>query len=197
MSISLPTDVQNLYDTGHIAKAFLVVFELPGKTAAYTNSPRPIEFNSVTYLPNRYLEPLDGDSALGFNISTKTITFSNVPTDDVDDAIASVESYAYQNAPVTLTTLISDPLTGEIAGAASSSVFEVASVEFVTSAADDNGERLLTLVIELDPPGRAIREQTGVKRSLEEQQFDNDANDVGHQYSSSVAEWPRRWGRIQ
>lgn len=196
MSIALPTDVEDLYDAGHIAKSFLVRFDLPGQTVAYVNGPRPISYNGTTYIPNRFLQHVGGDSTLGYSVPTKTIAFSNVPTTDADDAIASIENYDYQNAPVVISTLVVDPISGEIAGVAESAVYEIAQVEFNTSEADEKGERFLTLTIDLDPPGRAIREQTGAKRSLEEQQFDNDASDTGAVYASTVSEWTKRWGRV-
>lgn len=196
MSIALSTEVQALLDEGQIGSAYLILFELPGKTVAYVRGPRPVNYNGVDYLPNRFLSPLGSDSTLGFSVPTKTVQFSNVPTSDADDAIASIESYDYQNAPVIISTLIKDPETGEIAGVAESASYEVASVEFTTSAENENGERELTLTIMLDPPGRAAREQTGVRRTLQEQQFDNDATDTGLEFIGTNGEWAERWGRI-
>lgn len=196
MSIALPTAVQDLLDEGHHAGAYLIRFDLPGLTVGYVRGARPIEHNGLTYQPNRYLSPVGGDSTLGFSVPTKTVEFSNVPTSDTDDAIATIESYDYQNAPVIISTLIIDPLTGEIAGVAESSSYEVAKVEYLESPADENGERTLTLSISLDPPGRAARERTAVRRSLAEQQFDNDPNDTGLRYVGTNGDWTERWGRV-
>jgi hypothetical protein len=196
MSLSLGTGVQNQLDSGHWAGAYLVLFQLPTVTRGYVAGPRPIEYNSITYQPNRFLTPLGGESTLGFGVPTRTIQFSNVPTDNVSDAIASIESYDYQNAPVIISTLVLDPITGEVQGVGESATYEIASVSFDESAADKKGERLLTLTIELDPPGRAARERTGVKRALEEQQFDNDPDDTGLEYAATNIEWTERWGRV-
>jgi len=197
MSIALPSAVTDLLNAGMVGKtSYLILFELPGETVGYVNGPRPITYNSVTYKPNRFLSPLGSDSSLGFSVPTKTVQFSNVPTADADDAIALIEDYDYQNAPVLISTLITDPDTGEIAGVAESARYEIASVDFETGAANEQGERELTLTIELDPPGRAAREQTGVRRSLQEQQFDNDATDTGLEYIGTNGEFVERWGRI-
>lgn len=196
MSVALPTAVTDLLDEGASAQAYLIRIDLPGQTVGYVRAQRAVEYNGLTYQPNRYLSPLGADSTLGQSIPTKTVTFSNVPTDDADDAIAQIESYDYQNAPVVITTLVRDPETGEIAGAAESAVFEIASVDYSVGAADDDGKREITLSLSLDPPGRAARERTGVRRSLKEQQFDNDATDTGLEYIGTNGEWSERWGRI-
>jgi hypothetical protein len=196
MSVALPQAASDLFDAGHYGSAYLIRFDLPGLTVGYVNGPRPVTFNGLTYQPNRYLSPVGGDSTLGFSVPTKTVEFSNVPTANNDDAIATIESYDYQNAPVIISTLIVDPETGEVAGVAESARYEIASVEYLEGSADENGERTLTLSISLDPPGRAARERTSVRRALAEQQFDNDPNDTGLRYVGTNGEWTERWGRV-
>ena len=196
MSVALPQAASDLFDAGHYGSAYLIRFDLPGLTVGYVNGPRPVTFNGLTYQPNRYLAPVGGDSTLGFSVPTKIVEFSNVPTANNDDAIATIESYDYQNAPVIISTLIVDPETGEAAGVAESARYEIASVEYLEGSVDDNGERTLTLSISLDPPGRAARERTSVRRALAEQQFDNDPNDTGLRYVGTNGEWTERWGRV-
>lgn len=195
MSVTLAPAVTSAHEKGEWADAYLIRFDLPGKTVGYVRGPRPQTFNGLTYMPNRYLSKLRSGSYLGFSASSKSVKFSNVPTDNVDDAVASIEQYDYQNAPVIVSTLSLDPTTGEVHGFAESSIHEVADVQFTKSPMDEDGKRELTLSIVLDDPNRAVREQTGVKRSLKEQQFDNDASDFGHRHNATTGEWVRRWGR--
>lgn len=196
MSIALAPAVTSAHEKGEWADAYLIRFDLPGKTVGYVAGPRPQTFNGLIYQPNRYLSKLRSASYLGFSASSKSVKFSNVPTDNVDDAVASIEQYDYQNAPVVVSTLLLDPQTGEVNGVAESSIHEVADVEFTKGPMDAQGKRELTTSIVLDDPNRAVREQTGVKRSLKEQQFDNDPTDYGHRHTATSGEWTRRHGRI-
>ncbi len=196
MSVNLPTEAQALYDQGWAREAYLIRFDLPGKTVGYVHGPRSVEFNGLTYIPNRYLAPLSGISTLGSTVTSRTVSFANVATDNVEDAVAAIEQYDYLNAPTTITALAVDPETGELAGAVETSAFEVASVKYQDEAIDDDGKRVLTLNIKLDAPGRAIREQTAAKSGLEEQQFDNDPNDTSGRFLGTVGEWVIEWGRV-
>lgn len=196
MSVNLPTEAQALYDQGWVGEAYLIRFDLPGKTVGYVHGPRAVEFNGLTYMPNRYLAPLSGISSLGYSVSSRTVLFANVPTVNPDDAIAAIEQYDYSNAPCSITTLAVDPETGEIAGAVETSAFEVASVKYQDEAIDDEAKRALTLPIKLDAPGRAIREQTAATSGQEEQQFDNDPADTSGRFLGTVGEWVIEWGRV-
>ena len=73
---------------------------------------------------------------------------------------------------------------------------EIDNVTYDTGAADDTGTRTLSLTIELQPPGRSARGQTLVKRSLAEQQFDNDETDTGLEYVATVGTIPEEWGQV-
>lgn len=196
MSIALAPAVTDAHATGEWADAYLIRFDLPGKTVGYVAGPRPLTFNGLTYLPNRYLSKLQGSSTLGSGTSQETVKFSNVPTDNVEDALASVYGLDYQNAPVLVSTLVLDPTTGEPTDIGESAIYEVADAPYQISPRAEDGSRELTLSVVLEPPQRAVREQSGVKSSLEEQQFDNDPTDYGHRYSSTVGEWETRWGMI-
>lgn len=196
MSVNLPTEAQALYDQGWTKEAYLIRFDLPGKTVGYVHGPRALAFNGLTYLPNRYLTPLSGVSALGYRVTGRSVTFANVPTDNPEDAIAAVKSYDYLNAPCSITTLAMDPETGEIAGAVETSAFEVAGVSYSDEPMGEDGKRAVTLSVMLDAPGRAISEQTAATCGQEEQQFDNDATDTGAAHLGTVGEWAIEWGRI-
>ncbi|MEM6381080.1 MAG: DUF2163 domain-containing protein [Pseudomonadota bacterium] len=196
MSVVLPADAQALYDQGWAGEAYLVRFNLPGRTVGYVNGPRPVTYNALTYLPNRYLQPIEGISSLGSAITQRELQFSNVPTENADDSIAAIEGYAYQNAPVQITSLAIDPQTGEIAGAVETASFEISSVVFGDEPIADDGTRALSMSITLDAPGRAIREQTAATTGQQEQQFDNDPTDTSSQFLGTVGEWAIEWGRV-
>lgn len=193
--MSLDPNVEALLDAGQIATLDLVRFDLPGKTVGYHMGGRPFTYNGLTYLPNRFLQLGDARGDLGVAVSTREIVFSAVPVEDANDAIASIEEYDYSNAPVIVTHLCGVPGTNQVLGVLSSSIYEVNQVRFDTGAAGPDGERTLTLTVELEPPGRSARGKTYVKRALAEQKFDNLETDTCFEYSSVIQTVPVEWGQ--
>lgn len=179
---------------GHIVRLDIVRFDLPGKTVAYHRGGRPWIYNGITYLPNRWLEMGEMSSAVGTSVTTRTITFSNIPVENPDDAIAKIEEFNYQNSPVIITHLCGEAETNNVLGILASSIYEIDQVRY-NRGAISGSERLLTMEIDLQPPGRSARGSTGVKRSLKEQQFDNDATDIGLEYVATNASIPEEWGQ--
>jgi hypothetical protein len=194
--MSLDPAVEDAVESGQIARIDLIRFDLPGKTVGYHRGGRPFTYNGLTYLPNRWLQAGEMDGELGPEVTARTIVFSDVPTDDPDDAVAELESYAYTNAPVITSHLCVDPETGDVLGVLASSLYEINDVNYKRSAAGDDGTRTLTITIELEPPGRSARGSTGIKRSAAEQNFDNEATDTAFEYVGVNVNWPMRWSRV-
>lgn len=193
MSVLEPA-VESLVDGGRLVTLDLIRFDLPGKTVGYHRGGRPFTYNGLVYLPNRFLQAGNMSSAIGIAVTTRTIVFSNIPVANPDDAVAQIESFNYQNAPVIIAHLAGDPDTDEVAGVLASSAYEIDQVRF-NKGAVSGAERNLTLSIDLQPPGRSARGSTGVKRSLKEQQFDNDPTDTGLEYVATNATIPEEWGQ--
>lgn len=195
--MSLDPSVQAALDTGRIAVRDLVRIDLPGKTVGYHRGGRPYSYNGLTYLPNRYIEVGEIRGDLGIAVQTRELLFSNIPTDDPNDIINTIESYNYTNAPVIVTHLLGVPNSSTVIGILTSWVYEINEIRYQTGAMGDNGERTLTMVIELEPPGRSARGATYVKRSMAEQQFDNDPDDESLEWVGSAARWPVEWGQTE
>ena len=191
----MPLDpaVETAVDDGQLAVLDLIRFDLPGKTVGYHRGGRPFTYNGLTYLPNRFLQTGSMTSALGVAVTTRTIVFSNIPVANVEDAIAHIELYDYQNAPVIISHLAGVPETNQVLGVLASSIYEIDQVRYNEGAV--RGHEPLTLSIDLQPPGRSARGSTGVKRSLKEQQFDNLATDTGLEYVATNATIPEEWGQ--
>lgn len=195
MSVLSP-EVEAIVESGEFAVLDLIRFDLPGKTVGYHRGGRPFTYNGLKYLPNRFLEAGDINSAVGVAVTTRTIVFSNIPVANPDDAIAQIEQYDYPNSPVIITHLAGVPKTNEVVGILVSNIYEIDRISFNDDALDAKGAGLLTLTIELQPPGRSARGQTLVKRSKAEQQFDNDATDTGFEYVATVGTIPEEWGQV-
>ncbi|GHC79336.1 DUF2163 domain-containing protein [Limoniibacter endophyticus] len=193
--MSLGPAVESQLESGQIRRLDLIRFDLPGKTVGYHRGGRPFTYNGLVYKPNRWLQTGEMSSDLGVAVTTRTIGFSNIPTADPDDAIAQIESYAYQNAPVIIAHLAGDPVTDEPIGILASSIYEIDQVRYSKGAADAKGIRTLSITIDLQPPGRSARGATLVKRSPAEQNFDNDATDTGLEYVAVNANWTLEWGQ--
>jgi len=193
--MSLDPAVEALLEQGQIVRLDLIRFDLPGKTVGYHRGGRPYTYNGLEYLPNRWLDMGDMSQSLGVAVTSRTIRFSDVPTDDPDDAIARIEDYAYTNAPVIITHLAGIPETNEVVGILASSIYEIDQVRYSKSEVDESGQRTITLEIDLEPPGRSARGATHVKRSQAEQQFDNDPTDTFFEYASTTASVPEEWGQ--
>lgn len=191
----LDPDLQDQVDEGRIARLDLIRFDLPGKTVGYHRGGRPFTWNGLVYLPNRWLSPGGMNQALGVAVTTRTVTFANVPVADTEDAIARLEDFDYPNAPVVITHLGGDPETDEVLGVLASSIYEIDKVRYREGAADANGLRSLTIDIDLQPPGRSARGSTGVKRSTAEHQFDNDATDTFFEHVATNITIPEEWGQ--
>lgn len=195
MSVLSP-QVEAIVESGEFAGLDLIRFDLPGKTVGYHRGGRPFTYNGLKYLPNRFLQGGDINSAVGVAVTTRTIVFSNVPVTDPDDAIAKIEQYDYPNSPVIITHLAGVPDTNEVVGILVSNIYEIDRVSFNDDALDANGSGMLTLTIELQPPGRSARGQTLIKRSTAEQQFDNDETDTGLEYVATIDTVPEEWGQV-
>jgi hypothetical protein len=195
MSVLSP-EVEAIVESGEFAGLDLIRFDLPGKTVGYHRGGRPFTYNGLKYLPNRFLQGGDINSAVGVAVTTRTIVFSNIPVDDPDDAVAKIEQYDYPNAPVIITHLAGVPDTNEVVGILVSNIYEIDRVSFNDDALDANGSGMLTLTIELQPPGRSARGQTLIKRSTAEQQFDNDETDTGLEYVATIGTVPEEWGQV-
>jgi len=187
--------VEAALESGQIATLDLIRFDLPGKTVGYHMGGRPFSYNGLLYLPNRFLQMGDAFGNLGNEVTSREIVFSDIPVDDENDAIARLEEFQYTNAPVIITNLCGVPGSSEVLGILASSIYEINEVRYDKAAADDAGERLLTITIDLEPPGRSARGSTLVKRALQEQQFDNDASDTALEYASIVQTVPVEWGQ--
>lgn len=195
MSVVLDPAVEAAINAGQIARLDLIRFDLPGKTVGYHRGGRPYTYNGLVYLPNRFLSIGTMTGGLGVSVTTRTITFSDVPTADVNDAIAKIEEYDYPNAPVIIAHLCGVPETNEVLGVLASSIYEIDKVNYNKGAIDQNGERSLTLSIDLQPPGRSARGSTQVKRAQEEQQFDNSLTDTCLEYASVTGTQTIEWGQ--
>lgn len=193
--MSLDPAVEAIVDGGRIARLDLIRFDLPGKSVGYHRGGRPYTYNGITYLPNRFLQMGNMTGALGVAVTTRTIVFSNIPVANPDDAIAKIEEFDYQNAPVIIAHLCGDPDTDEVIGILASSIYEIDQVRY-NEGALSGSERSLTLAIDLQPPGRSARGTTGVKRSIAEQQFDNYASDTTLEYVATNATIPEEWGQV-
>ncbi|UTV37648.1 DUF2163 domain-containing protein [Ensifer adhaerens] len=195
MSVLSP-EVEAIVESGEFAGLDLIRLDLPGKTVGYHRGGRPFTYNGLKYLPNRFLQGGDINSAVGVAVTTRTIVFSNIPVTDPDDAIAKIEQYDYPNSPVIITHLAGVPETNEVVGILVSNIYEIDRVSFNDDALDANGSGMLTLTIELQPPGRSARGQTLIKRSTAEQQFDNDETDTGLEYVATIGTVPEEWGQV-
>jgi len=197
MTVALDPAVQALVDAGDLVRLDLIRFDIPGKTVGYHRGGRPFTFNGLTYLPNRWLQPSGFTGALGTTVTTRTVVFRYAPGIDADDAIATIESYNYLNAPVVITSLAGDPATDQVAGIMMSSLYEIDQVRFPKSAADENGVRSFSVEIDLQPPGRSVRGSTLVKVTPADQAFDNDAADTCLEYAATVHTITEEWGQIR
>lgn len=193
--MSLDPATEAALDSGQITTLEMVRFDLPGKVAAYHSGGRPYTYNGVTYLPNRWLQIGEMKGDLGVAVSTREIVFSDIPVEDPNDAIAALELYDYINAPVIITYLLGVPNSNDVIGILASHVYEINEVRYEDGAAGENGERTLTMIVELEPPGRNARGSTAVMRAAEEQRFDNSATDTCLEYASTVQTVPVEWGQ--
>lgn len=194
--MSLDPVVAAQIEKGRIARLDLIRFDLPGKTVGYHRGGRSYTYNGLVYLPNRFLDIGSMTSAVGTAITTRTITFSNIPVSDPEDAVARIEEFQYQNSPVIIAHLCGVPDTNEVLGILASSIYEIDQVRY-NKGAVSGSERTLTMEIDLQPPGRSARGSTGVKRSIAEQQFDNSHTDTGLEYVATNASIPEEWGQRQ
>ncbi len=194
--MSLDPGVAAQIEKGRIARLDLIRFDLPGKTVGYHRGGRSYTYNGIVYLPNRFLDIGSMTSAVGTAVTTRTITFSDIPVTDPDDAVAKIEEFDYQNSPVIIAHLCGVPNTNEVLGILASSVYEIDQVRY-NKGAVSGSERTLTMEIDLQPPGRSARGSTGVKRSIAEQQFDNSPTDTGLEYVATNASIPEEWGQRQ
>ncbi|MDW9773015.1 DUF2163 domain-containing protein [Sinorhizobium meliloti] len=187
--------VEAALESGQIALLDLIRFDLPGKTVGYHRGGRSYTFNGLVYFPNRWLQIGNMSSAVGIAVPTRTIEFSNIPVGNPDDAIAMIEQYDYQNSPVIISHLAGEPNTSNALGILASSIYEIDQVRY-NEGAVSGSERTLTMMIDLQPPGRSARGSTGVKRSQAEQQFDNSPTDTGLEHVATNATIPEEWGQV-
>lgn len=195
--MSLDPEVEAQLDNGDLVALDLIRIDVPGKTVGYHRGGRPYTYNGLKYLPNRYLDFGDTNAALGVAVTTRTITFSDIPTADPDDAIAKLEEYQYANAPVIITHLAGRPNSNDVAGILYSSIYEIAEVRYIKGEQDAQGRRNLSIEIDIEPPGRSARGATLVRRAQEEQQFDNDPDDTGLEYAALLEAEVEEWGQVR
>jgi hypothetical protein len=195
MSVALAPAVDAALTDGNMRILALVKIDLPGKTVGYHMGGRPHVEGGLTYLPNRFMDAGGFTSGLGNQIGEVMLTFSNVPTADLNDAIASIEAYDYLNAPVTVSFLAGNSDTGEVLGVMVTNFYEIEHVEFVAGALDANGFASLTLEITLETLARRQRDQTHIKRSPEDQKRHNLASDTGFDYAATSPQWSEEWGQ--
>lgn len=194
--MSLDPAVEAAIESGQIATLDLIRFDIPGRDpVGYHMGGRPYTYNGLTYLPNRWLDMGEMRGDLGVAVSAREVTFSNIPTNDPNDLINILETLSYTNAPVIISHLAGVPESNEVLGVLASSIYEINEVRYEEGATGANGESTLTVIIELEPPGRSARGQTLVMRSQEEQQFDNSATDTCLEYASVVQTVPVEWGQ--
>lgn len=194
--MSLDPAVESAIESGQIATLDLIRFDIPGRDpVGYHMGGRPYTYNGLTYLPNRFLDMGEMRGDLGVAVTAREVVFSNIPTDDPNDLINVLESLSYTNAPVIISHLAGVPESNEVLGVLASSIYEINEVRYEEGATDANGESTLTVIIELEPPGRSARGETLVMRSQEEQQFDNSATDTCLEYASVVQTVPVEWGQ--
>lgn len=194
--MALDPAVEALVADGRLARLDLIRFDLPGiDPVGYHRGGRPYTYNGIVYKPNRWLSQAGYSSALGVAVTTRTIIFSNIPTTDVDDAIAQLETYDYPNAYCIITTLAGNPDTDQVVGELASSLYQIDKVRYTKSATDASGARSLNIQIDLQPPGRSARGSTLIKRSQTEHQFDNDATDTCLEYVATTGTVPEEWGQ--
>ena len=194
--MALDPDIQALLDSGQIATRELIRIDLPGRDpVGYHMGGRPFTYNGLQYLPNRFLQMGSERGDLGVAVSTREVVFANVPTNDPDDLINTLETFKYTNAPVIITILAGAPESNEVLGILNSSVYEINDVTYDEGEQDDNGDIALTVTLELEPPGRSARGTTAVMRAQQEQQFDNSATDTCLEYASVIQTVPVEWGQ--
>ncbi|NTB86380.1 DUF2163 domain-containing protein [Agrobacterium tumefaciens] len=192
--MSLDPIVSAQIEKGQIVRLDLIRFDLPGKTVGYHRGGRPYTYNGLLYLPNRFLDFGSMTSAVGTAVTTRTVSFSNIPVTNPDDAVARIEEFNYQNSLVIVSHLCGLPETNTVLGILASSIYEIDQVRY-NEGAISGAERTLTLDIDLQPPGRSARGSTGVKRSIAEQQIDNSPTDTGLEYVATNASIPEEWGQ--
>lgn len=198
---ALDTAVATQVDSGAVKVIALIRIELKGKgetpdtVVGYHNGGRPFTYGGLEYLPNRFLDAEGLSASLGNQISEAVLSFSNVPTDNADDAIASIEDYDYINAPVTVSYLCGDPATDEVLGVLVTHFYEIDEVEFEDGAVDENGQATITLSISLETLSRRYRDQTYAKRSQEDQARHNQETDTAFEYVATSPTWSEEWGQ--
>lgn len=193
--MSLDPAVEARLESGHIDTIDLVRIDLPGKTVGYHMGGRPFTWNGLLYLPNRFLRMGNALGVMGNDVTAREIIFSNVPVEDPNDAIATVEQYAYINAPVIISNLMGDAESDTPLGILATYLYEIDDLSYEEGAADELGRRTLTIKIQLEPPGRSVRDRTLVKQSHEEQQFDNSATDTFLETASTTHTVQKEWGQ--
>lgn len=192
---ALDTAVQDQVDDGRVVIVPLIKFEIPDHTVGYWKGGRDFTWDGFLYKANRCLDLSSLDGQLGSEVTKRTIGFSDVPTTDPDDVIATIESYDYISSTVILAYLLGDPDTDEILGDLTSQVYQIDKLTHTKSAPDDRGMRTVSLSIDLEPTGRTFRNQTYAKRSTDDQQFDNLATDTAFEYAAVVKDIPVEWGQ--
>jgi limonene-1,2-epoxide hydrolase len=195
MAVDLESSVAAQVDGGAIKVIPLVRFDLPGKTVGYHTGGRPFTYGGLEYFPNRFLSGDGLSGALGNQITDITLQFSGVPTDNADDAIASIEEYDYLNAPVTISFLAGDPETDEVLGVLVTQFYEVNEVDFDTSAIGADGQATISLTVNLETLARRYRDQTYAKRSEADQVRHNSTTDTALRYVATSPEWVEEWGQ--
>jgi hypothetical protein len=198
---SLDPTLQAQVDSGELRILPLVRFELTGSgetpdtVVGYHPGGRPFTWSGLTYKPNRFLAPEGLSEGLGNEIAELSLKFSKVPTDNADDAIASIENFNYIGAPVTIAYLGGDPTTDQVHGVLLTRFYRIADVRFAKGKVEKNGVRTVSLDITLKSRAARLKDITHAKASTADQQHHNDATDTFYDYVGTAAEWPVEFGQ--
>lgn len=195
MPIALDEDVDDAVEAGVLRMAALVAFHFGEDVFRYWKGNRDFIYDGQVYKPNRFLDASDFEEVLGHDVQERRLTFSNVPTEDADDAVAQIEEYAYLGALAVVALVSVDPATGEPLGLLASHAMEIVDVDYEKGAADADGLQAVSLAILLEPWGASRREGTGLKSSLAEQQFDNDPTCTGFENVGLTSPVEMEWGQ--
>ena len=198
MPVSHATGLDDALDDGAFDIVSVIRFDFPGEDPkGYYRGARPFAYGGITYQPNRFLGGEGFTEDLGNDAGGRQVLFSDIPTDDAADLIAQIETLNYINAPVTITAIGRDPATKEALGVLVAHTYRINDARFLESASEDDGYRTMTIEIDLRPSGRSVGENTGIKRGVRQQQYDNDPDDDGFRFVNQVHDLKVDWGRVK
>jgi len=193
------TQVEAAIKAEEVAIAGLALFAFPEGNFGLWTGTGTIPWNGFVYRGvDRYLEFPGISRSTGNEAQRATLNLSGVPSDLLDpDWQAALEGYAYDNAPVTLTWLALDPKSRAVIGQVRTERFEMDSPAYQVGEPDENGVCAVTISVPLETPARNISGQSYARRTLAEQQADNDPDDTGFQFVSVAGKFTIQFGKIK